>query len=122
VPRGGFTLIELLVVLAIVAVLAAVVVPRYFSAVPRAEEAVLAENLRTLREAIDKYYVDRGLYPSDLSDLVERRYLRTVPIDPITRHSDWKTIPPEDPKKGTVFDVHSAALGTARDGRPYSQW
>jgi general secretion pathway protein G len=122
VKTRGFTLIELLVALAIVALLLSIVVPRYFSSVGRAEEAALKENLRTLREAIDKHYADTGRYPDSLDQLVTKRYVRGVPRDPITQSVSWTIVPPEDVKKGAVYDVRSSAKGTGRDGKPYEHW
>src|SRR5471032_1444314 len=106
-PRpAGFTLIELLVALAIIALLLSIVTPRYFNTVDRAEEAVLKENLVLLRDSIDKYYADTGKYPDVLGDLVTKRYLRSVPSDPITQSAEtWVVVPPADPQKGAVFDI-----------------
>lgn len=81
---GGFTLVELLVVLAIIATLLSVVAPRYFQATELARETALKANLQTLREAIDHYHGDRGQYPQSLEALVDARYLRAIPVDPIS--------------------------------------
>jgi general secretion pathway protein G len=118
----GFTLIELLVVMAIVATLLALVAPRYFGNVDKAKETVLKENLSALRDALDKHYSDTGKYPAVLEDLVTRKYLRKVPIDPITDNNIWLTVPPDNPEKGVIRDVHSAAPGKARDGSYYKDW
>jgi general secretion pathway protein G len=119
----GFTLIELLVAMAIVALLLSIVVPRYFNSLGRAEETVLKENLRTMREAIDKHYADTGRYPDSLEQLATKRYVRTVPEDPITQSvATWTLVPPTDPKMGAVYDVKSGAKGNGRDGKPYEQW
>jgi general secretion pathway protein G len=119
----GFTLIELLVALAIIALLISIVVPRYFGTISRAEETVLKENLRTLRDAIDKHYADTGRYPDSLEQLATKRYVRSIPEDPVTQSvSTWTLVPPDDPKKGAVYDVRSGAKGTGRDGKPYEQW
>jgi general secretion pathway protein G len=119
----GFTLIELLVVMAVIALLLSLATPRYFSSVEKSREAVLRENLSLMREALDKYYGDNGAYPDTLDTLVSRRYLRNVPLDPVTgENSTWVTIPPDDPAKGGVFDVKSGAEGTARDGSEYKDW
>jgi general secretion pathway protein G len=119
----GFTLIELLVVMAIIAILVTIAVPRYFSSVDRSKEAVLRSNLATVREAIDKYYGDRGKYPDSLQELVARRYLRTVPRDPVTDSTTtWVIVPPPDTGKGNVYDIRSGAPGRARDGTEYRSW
>ena len=123
-PRWrAFTLIELLVTLAIIALLMSIVAPRYFSSVSKAEETVLSQNLALLRDAIDKHYADTGKYPASLEDLVRKRYLRSMPMDPVAKRADaWIVVPPRDMRTGAVYDVRSGAAGVARDGRPYDQW
>jgi general secretion pathway protein G len=111
----GFTLVELMVVLTVIALLLAVVVPDYIGRMKRAEEAVLQENLALMRDALDKHYADTGKYPHALEELVSKRYLRSIPKDPFTQASaTWVPVPPADPKKGGVFDIHSAAKGYER--------
>jgi general secretion pathway protein G len=123
VKNRGFTLIELLVALAILGVLLSIVTPRYFGGVARAEESVLRENLYSMRDAIDKYHGDTGRYPDALEDLVTRKYLRSVPIDPITQQSaTWVLVPPADAGEGSVFDVKSGARGVGRNGTRYGEW
>lgn len=119
----GFTLVELLVVLAIIALLVSIAAPRYFKSVEKSKEAVLKQDLSTMRDALDKYYGDTGKYPESLDDLVSKKYLRKLPVDPITDSAaTWVIVPPEDSEKGGVFDVHSGAPGNARDGAPYLSW
>src|SRR4051812_1839567 len=123
VPIYGFTLIELLVVLAIVATLLTIAVPRYFGSLDRSKEAVLKENLYQMRDAISKYYADKGKYPESLDSLAADKYLRKVPTDPITESATtWVPVPPEDPQKGGVYDVKSGAQGKATDGTEFSAW
>ena len=123
VKHYGFTLVELLVALAIVALMMSIVVPRYFGGLTRAEESALRENLYRLRDAIDKHFADSGRYPASLEDLAVRKYIRSVPIDPLTQSpATWVIIPPSDPQLGAVFDVRSGAKGIGRDGKPYEQW
>jgi len=111
----GFTLIELMVVLTVVALLLSVVVPDYVGRLKRAEEAVLQESLMVMRDALDKHYADAGRYPTSLDELVAKRYLRSIPSDPFTRSAaTWVAVPPADPKKGGVFDIHSSAKGYER--------
>ena len=113
--RQGFTLVELMVVMTVIALLLSVVVPNYMGKTRRAEEAVLQENLAIMRDALDKHYADAGKYPTNLEDLVSKRYLRSIPKDPFTQSTaSWVPVPPADPKKGGVFDVHSAAKGYER--------
>ncbi|SFU65644.1 type II secretion system protein G (GspG) [Nitrosomonas eutropha] len=118
----GFTLIELLVVMTIIAILLTIVSPRYFTSVDRAKETVLRQNLGILRDAIDKYYADTGKYPADLNQLVEDRYIRAVPVDPITEENVWAEIPPPDPEMEGVFDVHTISDKQALDGTFYEKW
>jgi general secretion pathway protein G len=119
----GFTLIELLVVLGIIALLLTLAVPRYFPSVDKTKETILGDNLRNTRAVIDQFYGDTGRYPDSLEQLVEKRYLRALPVDPITERTDsWQLVPPEDPSKGGVADVKSGAPGNDRSGRPYSDW
>lgn len=122
--RNGFTLIELLVVLTILATLLTIAAPRYFNSIEKSQETTLKQNIGVLRETIDKYYGDRGAYPESLDDLVTQRYLRSVPVDPITgSNTTWLIVPPpEETAKGAVYDVRSGAPGTARDGSNYSDW
>ena len=120
VRRAGFTLIELLVVMSIIGLLLALSMPRYFNSLERSKEIALAENLKVLRVQIDQFYGDRGRYPETLEELVEAKYLRAVPVDPITDSSQtWQLdAPPEGPG---VMDVHSGAEGSTRNGVPYGE-
>ena len=121
--RLGFTLIELLVTLSIVALLLALAVPRYFGRVEMAKEVALQENLHQMRDALDKYYGDNARYPESLQDLVTRKYLRRIPVDPVTdSDKTWVVVPPADPKKGGVSDVKSGAPGNGKNGTPFRSW
>ena len=120
--QHGFTLIELLVVMVVLATLISLVAPRYLDRVDLARETVLREDLRGMRIAIDQFFRDQARYPQSLGELVERRYIREVPTDPVTGRADtWLVVPPKDAGSG-VFDVHSGASGRARDGSNYAQW
>jgi general secretion pathway protein G len=122
-PHRGFTLIELLVVMAIIGTLLSLAVPRYFRTLERARETVLKHDLAVLREAIDKHYADLNEYPETLPVLVEKRYVREVPIDPFTKLADtWTLIPSDDPDHSGIRDIHSGAAETASDGTPVSSW
>ena len=119
----GFTLIELLVVLAIVSTLLLLVVPSYFQQVDTAKETILRDNLRTTREVLDKFYGDNGRYPESLEELVEKRYLRASPMDPITESSGtWLIVSVPDGYKGVVFDIKSGAQGQAGNGKNYADF
>lgn len=121
--RKGFTLIELLVVMAVISLLLTIAVPRYFKSIDKSKEAVLKQDLSTMRDALDKYYGDTGSYPSTLDDLVTKHYLRSIPEDPITgNNTTWVAVPPDDPTKGGVYDIKSGAQGNGRDGTPYNSW
>ncbi|NHQ90511.1 prepilin-type N-terminal cleavage/methylation domain-containing protein [Janthinobacterium lividum] len=121
--QRGFTLIELLVVMALIGMLLSLSVPRYFGNVDKAKESVLRQNLAQTRDAIDKYFGDNGRYPDSLDEIVVRRYLRKLPVDPITDRSDsWVIVAPEKKDMGAVFDVRSGAAGRARDGSEYASW
>jgi len=119
----GFTLIELLVVMSIIAVLLTIAVPRYFKTLERSRETVLRQDLSVMREAIDKHYGDYGQYPDSLAALVERKYLRAVPTEPITRSADaWQVVVSDDADHPGIRDVHSLAEGNGSDGHPYKEW
>jgi type II secretory pathway pseudopilin PulG len=111
------------VALTIIALLLSIVVPRYFGSLARADEAALKENLFVLRDAIDKHFGDTGRYPASLDDLAAKKYIRSVPSDPVT-HSEtsWVLVPPADASLGAVYDVRSGAQGIGRDGKPYERW
>ena len=123
VRRRGFTLVELLVVLAVVATLLTLALPRYFGSIDKSKEAVLKENLNQMRDAISRYYADKGKYPESLETLAGDKYLRKVPLDPVTESAaTWVAVPPADPQKGGVYDVRSGAPGKSVDGSEYAQW
>jgi general secretion pathway protein G len=139
-PRG-FTLIELLVVLAVVALLLSIVAPRTVDHVDRARETTLRATLKEMRSAIDQFEADRGRPPADLGELVDQRYLKSLPVDPITERSDtWLALGPSElrpqsleptyasndvtvaPDPSGMVDVRSGADGEARDGTPFREF
>jgi general secretion pathway protein G len=119
-PRG-FTLIELTIVLGLVALLLTIAVPRYFHSLDNGKLSVQRQNLAAIRDALDKFYGDQGKYPDELDDLVKKKYLRGIPVDPLTELPNWAVVPPEDPAQGAVYDVRSAAKQAAGDGSSNAQ-
>lgn len=123
--RSGFTLIELIVVMAIVALLVSIAAPRYLHSIDRAREASLRSSLQVMRQAIDQFSADRGRYPDSLQELVDLRYLRQLPEDPMTgQRSTWVLLQPaaDSVIPGAVWDVRSGAAGRAADGGLYADW
>jgi len=133
---GGFTLLELIVVVAIVGILATMAMPALKNVPRRAAEAVLKSDLRTFRDIIDQFHADKGHYPPTLEALVEEGYLRSMPMDPITKRTDtWveiyeeidpdfipaETDLPEDGQPGVV-DVRSGSTILSVSGTPYYEW
>ena len=109
--------------MSIIALLLTIAVPRYFRTLERSRETVLRQDLTVMREAIDKHYGDYSQYPDSLAALVERHYIRAVPIDPFTRTADgWQVVVSEDADHPGIRDVHSAAEGKAMDGSAYREW
>ena len=101
----GFTLIEMLVVMTLVALLLTLAVPRYFRSLDSAKLTVERQDVATMRDAIDKFYGDLGRYPDTLDELVAKRYLRQIPVDPVTELADWTIVAPVDTTMGNVYDV-----------------
>lgn len=121
--HSGFTLIELIVVMAIIALLLSLAMPRYFNHLESSRETILKHDLAVMRDAIDKFHSDRGRYPDGIEHLVNERYLRSVPVDPITeQNSSWQRIAPPSAEAGAMYDVKSGAPGTSLDGSAYSDW
>ena len=123
VRAQGFTLIELIVVMAIIALLITIVAPRYMRNLEKSKEAVLKEDLWVMRDALDKYYGDLGKYPNSLDELVEQKYLRAIPVDPLTdSRTTWQVVSPADPELGAIYSVKSGASGASTTGTAYSEW
>lgn len=117
----GFTLIEIFIVLSLVAILASISVPIYKESLVKAREAVLKENLYQVRDAIDKHYGDKGVYPSTLSTLVESKYIRSMPLDPTIKSSDrWEEVYTSD--GGGISDIRSGNSDIGLNGIPYNEW
>ena len=125
---AGFTLVELMIVMAIIGVLAVVAIPSYVGAVRQAREAVLREDLHVMRDAIDSYTADKQKAPQSLDDLVTEGYIRSIPVDPMTRAKDtWVTSTSDalrsvDQTDPGIDDVHSSSQEQGTDGQPYTEW
>jgi general secretion pathway protein G len=125
---SGFTLIELMIVMAIILILTTMVVPSYIGAMKHAREAVLREDLSTMRAAIDSYTMDKQKAPQSLDDLVQNGYLRAIPEDPMTHDKDsWVTDTSDamysiDQTDPGITDIHSGSQETGSDNQPYSSW
>jgi general secretion pathway protein G len=125
---AGFTLVELMIVMAIIGVLAMVAVPSYISAIKHAREAVLKEDLHTLRAAIDSYTMDKQKAPQALDDLLQDGYLKSIPEDPMTKSTTtWVTDTSDsmhslDQTDPGIDDIHSGSDETGSDGQPYNTW
>ena len=119
---AGFTFIELVMVMAMIALLVSIALPRYFEGQTRAKEAVLLDDLSTMRLALEHYYSDNGVYPASLEDLVQQRYLRFIPEDPITERADtWVFTQPPD-FSNVIYDIHSGSDKISSNGTPYNTW
>jgi general secretion pathway protein G len=146
-PDSGLTLVELIVTVAIVSILAGAAVPMAKFEVKRQKERELRRDLWEMRDAVDHYYdaatkgafqtkADSMNYPPDLETLVDGvdvqtkrvRFLRKIPIDPMTGTADWDLRSNQDDADASswggqnVFDVHSKSTGTALDGSKYNTW
>jgi general secretion pathway protein G len=123
----GFTLLELMIVISIIMILMAVAVPMYNQSIVQARESVLRSNLSTLRSVISQYTLDKQKAPQSLDDLVTAGYLRQIPVDPMTRETNWEVVQEEvelavDQQDPGITDVHSASTGSASDGTAYNTW
>lgn len=122
--KKGFTIVELLVVLSVIALLLSIITPRYLNKIEEGKEIALKQNLAVIRRSIDQYYADQGDYPSQLDQLVEKRYLRDIPEDPIVKTHEWTIIREKNQENGMdgIFDVRSTSQDIASNKRPYAEW
>jgi general secretion pathway protein G len=124
----GFTLIELMIVISIILILISTAVPIYQQSIIRAREAVLSQNLFTLRSVIDQYTMDKQKAPQSLEDITQAGYLKQIPIDPITNSRDTWQVEQEDVLQSVdqsqpgITNVHSGASGTGSNGVAYAEW
>ncbi len=123
----GFTLIELMIVIAIILILIGIAAGRYDKAVQHARETALRSDLQTMRTAIETYTLDKLAAPQSLQQLADEKYLRAVPVDPMTQSQEWQVetgdVMLSATQNGTgITDVHSASTGTALDGTAFKDW
>ena len=123
--QQGFTFVEVMIVLVVIGILVTLATPSFTTSVHRAREAALRENLFVLRDVIDQHYADHGTYPPALEALVEKRYLRKIPKDPITASETTWILVPDTDEHGVevgIFDVKSGSDQPAMDGTVYNTW
>jgi general secretion pathway protein G len=123
----GFTLLEMMIVISIIIILMAVAIPNYNRTVIQSRESVLRSNLSTLRSVISQYTLDKQKAPQSLDDLVTAGYLRQIPVDPMTKETNWEVVQEDvmmavDQQEPGITDVKSASSGTASDGTAYNTW
>ncbi|HLH08642.1 MAG TPA: prepilin-type N-terminal cleavage/methylation domain-containing protein [Terriglobales bacterium] len=125
---AGFTLIELMIVISMILILISIAIPLYNQSITRAREAVLRQNLFTLRSVIDQYSMDKQKAPQSLDDLVQAGYLKQIPNDPMTNSKDtWETVQEDvltsvDQTQPGITDVHSGSSAIGSDGTAYNTW
>ena len=128
--RRGFTLIEMIIVFTMIGILVGLALPQFKNAAKKARESTLKEDLTILRKLIDQYFADKTKYPASLQALVDEKYLRKIPVDPITGKPDWVEVR-EEPTvddllepgyQAGVTEVHSASELLGMDGTPYNTW
>src|SRR5436305_13690708 len=125
----GFTLLELIIVISIMAILVSIAVPNFSNAIKQSREAVLRQNLFTLRKLISEYNIDKQKRPQSLDDL-KGQYFKDIPVDPMTRHADWtvdqcaedEIASPDQQDEGGICDVHSSSAQIGSAGIPYNQY
>jgi len=120
--KNGFTLVELLVVLVIVALLLSLVIPRYTKSITKAQESALKSDLTALRLSIDRYFADKGSYPTSLDQLVTEKYIRNIPVDPMIKENHWDVVYIQNDDQQQVYDVKSTSPDIALDGTKYHDW
>ena len=122
----GFSLLELMIAMFILIILLSVALPTYQRSVQHARETVLKENLWQMRKSIDQYNADKGKLPKSIDDLVEGKYLRERPVDPVTDTTEWEEIHDADPnspdgEEGMV-NVKSTSQEQDSEGKAYSEY
>lgn len=125
----GFTLLELMIVMMMLLILVSIAAPMYRQQILHSREAVLRQNLFTLRTLISQYTLDKQKAPQSLEDLVSAGYLKQIPTDPISGSADWTVDQSEDTisspdqqDEGGIDDVHSSSTQVGTNGTAYSTW
>jgi general secretion pathway protein G len=123
---AGFTLLEMMIVVVIMGILMSIALPIYNTSLLRSREAVLRQDLFTLRNLISQYTLDKQKAPQSLDDLVPA-YLKVIPKDPMTGEANWEVVQEDvllsiDQQDPGISDVKSASSMTASDGTAYSTW
>jgi general secretion pathway protein G len=124
---AGFTLLEMMIVMIVMAILVSIAVPIYQTSLTKSREAVLRQDLFTLRSLISQYTLDKQKAPQSLDDLIQGGYLKVIPKDPMTNEPNWEVVQDDvllsvDQQDPGINDVHSASSATATDGTAYSSW
>lgn len=125
---AGFTLLEMMIVMVIMGILISIALPIYNNSLLRSREAVLRQDLFTLRSLISQYTLDKQKAPQSLDDLVQGGYIKLIPKDPMTNEANWEVVQEEDTIMSVdqqdpgISDVHSASNQTSTDGTAYSSW
>jgi general secretion pathway protein G len=124
--NAGFTLLEMMIVVVIMGILMSIALPIYNQSLLRSREAVLRQDLFTLRNLISQYTLDKQKAPQSLDDLVPA-YLKQIPKDPMTGEANWEVVQEDvllsiDQQDPGISDVKSASSMTASDGTAYSTW
>ncbi|MDD5772855.1 MAG: prepilin-type N-terminal cleavage/methylation domain-containing protein [bacterium] len=120
--QAGFTLIELVISLSILGIILSFAEPIYKNSIIKAKEAALKKDIFIIRDSIDQYYADNSSYPASLEELVEKKYIRSIPEDPFTKSKDTWVIISSVPEEVDVFDIHSGSDLLALDGTAYNEW
>ena len=124
---AGFTLLEMMIVMIVIGILMSIALPIYTTSLLKAREAVLRQDLFTLRSLISQYTLDKQKAPQSLDDLIQGGYLKVIPKDPMTNEPNWEVVQEDilltvDQQDPGISDVHSASSSTATDGTAYSSW
>ncbi len=125
--RAGFTLLEMMIVIVIMGILMSIALPIYNQSLLKSREAVLRQDLFTLRSLISQYTLDKQKAPQSLDDLVQGGYIKIIPRDPMTNEANWEVVQEDilltvDQQDPGISDVHSASSAIATDGTAYSSW